>query len=117
MNAISIRTVFFNSAQDEEEARSVRQELRDYDDSSGNSIKLLYVTPEKLSRSQAFRNLLGSLNSKGLLSRFVIDEAHCMSQWGHDFRPDYLALTSLRRDFPNVPIMGKYVWSFANSSK
>ena len=66
---------------------------------------MLYTTPEKFSKSQQLKSLLSRLSSCGLLSRFVIDEVHCLSQWGHDFRPDYLQLASLRTICPNVPIM------------
>uniref|UniRef100_A0A3B5ADX8 RecQ-like DNA helicase BLM n=1 Tax=Stegastes partitus TaxID=144197 RepID=A0A3B5ADX8_9TELE len=68
-------------------------------------IKLLYVTPEKVSASNRLISALQNLYERGLLARFVIDEAHCVSQWGHDFRPDYKKLHELRQRFPNVPMM------------
>ncbi|XP_029290723.1 Bloom syndrome protein homolog isoform X2 [Cottoperca gobio] len=68
-------------------------------------IKLLYVTPEKVSASHKLISALHNLYDRGLLGRFVIDEAHCVSQWGHDFRPDYKKLHEMRQKFPNVPMM------------
>ncbi|XP_070763765.1 recQ-like DNA helicase BLM [Enoplosus armatus] len=68
-------------------------------------IKLLYVTPEKVSASNRLISALQNLYERGLLARFVIDEAHCVSQWGHDFRPDYKRLHELRQKFPNVLMM------------
>lgn len=67
--------------------------------------KLIYVTPEKITRSPAFFELLSSLSRRKLLQRFVIDEAHCVSQWGHDFRPDYKQLAIFKERFPDVPLM------------
>ncbi|KAK4316622.1 hypothetical protein Pmani_012240 [Petrolisthes manimaculis] len=69
------------------------------------SLKLLYITPEKISASQRACDMLDSLYKRQMLSRFVIDEAHCVSQWGHDFRPDYKKLSVLRQRFPGVPFM------------
>lgn len=68
-------------------------------------IHLLYVTPEMLSKSQAFMAAFNHLHRTNRLARLVIDEAHCVSQWGHDFRPDYKAIGEVRRKFPGVPVM------------
>ncbi|XP_010215565.1 PREDICTED: Bloom syndrome protein [Tinamus guttatus] len=68
-------------------------------------IKLLYVTPEKVCASGRLISALENLYDRRLLSRFVIDEAHCVSQWGHDFRKDYKRLNMLRKKFCSVPMM------------
>ncbi|KAK0632374.1 hypothetical protein B0T14DRAFT_597860 [Immersiella caudata] len=67
--------------------------------------QLLYVTPEMLGKSMQFTEGLKKLYYKKKLARFVIDEAHCVSQWGHDFRKDYSQLGKLREQFPGVPVM------------
>ncbi|NXF45180.1 BLM protein, partial [Oceanites oceanicus] len=68
-------------------------------------IKLLYVTPEKVCASSRLMSALENLYDRKLLERFVIDEAHCVSQWGHDFRQDYKRLNMLRKKFHSVPMM------------
>ena len=68
-------------------------------------IQLLYVTPEMLSKNQRMINAFKDLHSRNRLARIVIDEAHCVSQWGHDFRPDYKALGEVMQQFPGVPII------------
>ncbi|KIY65210.1 ATP-dependent DNA helicase [Cylindrobasidium torrendii FP15055 ss-10] len=68
-------------------------------------LALLYVTPEKLSKSANFRALLQELADNRKLERFVVDEAHCVSTMGHDFRTDYRELNILRKYYPSVPIM------------
>jgi superfamily II DNA helicase RecQ len=69
------------------------------------SNRLLYITPERLS-SPAFKKRLALLVKQKELRRLVVDEAHCMSEWGHDFRPDYAKIGAFRSEFPQVPIMG-----------
>ncbi|KAJ3831488.1 P-loop containing nucleoside triphosphate hydrolase protein, partial [Lentinula raphanica] len=73
--------------------------------SEADEIKLLYCTPEKIAKSKRFLTLLQRLADASKLVRIVIDEAHCVSQLGHDFRPDYQKLHILRQLFPHVPIM------------
>jgi bloom syndrome protein len=68
-------------------------------------IQLLYVTPEMLSKNQRMIDVFQRLYSRGQFARIVIDEAHCVSQWGHDFRPDYKALGDIVRQFPGVPVI------------
>ena len=67
-------------------------------------LKLLYITPE-LAATEGFRSLLASLHGRGLISRVAVDEAHCISEWGHDFRPDYLKLGDLRLAISDVPFV------------
>ena len=67
--------------------------------------KMIYLTPEKLGKSNNFNAFLQWLHSQGLFDRIVIDEAHCVSQWGRDFREDYLHLGRLKIEYPSVPTM------------
>ncbi|KAK4170226.1 putative ATP-dependent DNA helicase [Cladorrhinum sp. PSN259] len=77
-----------------------------YQDDPEHHLQLLYVTPEMLnSPSSQLRKGLDELYRKSRFARLVIDEAHCVSQWGHDFRPDYQALGALRQKYPKVPLM------------
>ena len=78
-----------------------------YDDlrSSTPELRLLYVTPEKVVRSGKLKTALQRLYERNMLNRFVLDEAHCISAWGHDFRKDYTELRGLKHLFPTTPIM------------
>ena len=99
-----IQSEFLSSTQDyQTEQVDIVRRLNQTDAHQG--IKLLYITPEKLTRSNQMQGILRRLYNKGLLSRFVVDEAHCLSDWGHDFRPDYNQLDMIRKEFPNVPLM------------
>ncbi|CAK8572511.1 unnamed protein product [Lathyrus sativus] len=96
-----IPATFLNSQQNASQAAAVLQELR----KDKPTCKLLYVTPERIAGNQTFLGILKCMNQKGQLAGFVVDEAHCVSQWGHDFRPDYRGLGSLKLNFPRVPVM------------
>ncbi|XP_049868783.1 ATP-dependent DNA helicase Q1-like [Pectinophora gossypiella] len=71
-----------------------------------SEVKLLYVTPERLAKSKRFMSNLQKCYVDGRLQRIAIDEVHCCSQWGHDFRPDYKFLGILANMFPKTPILG-----------
>ncbi|EFJ52100.1 hypothetical protein VOLCADRAFT_103112 [Volvox carteri f. nagariensis] len=89
------------SLQTQDEAVSVLRELC----KERPSCKLLYLTPEALVKGTRVKDLLDRLHQRGRLARFVIDEAHCVSTWGHDFRPDYAQLGLLKVRYQGVPIM------------
>lgn len=67
--------------------------------------RLLYLTPEFIAKSKVASDIFTDLERRKLLARFVIDEAHCLSQWGHDFRPDYKEIGRLREQYPGIPMM------------
>jgi ATP-dependent DNA helicase RecQ len=91
-----VHAAFLNSSQTGEEASRIEREMM-----SGR-LTLLYAAPERLTTPR-FLAQLASLHERGLLSMFAIDEAHCVSQWGHDFRSEYLQLSLLHERFPDVP--------------
>jgi ATP-dependent DNA helicase RecQ len=91
-----VAAAFLNSTLSSEDAYQVEQRML------RGEITLLYAAPERLTTPR-FLALLESLFSKAKLSLFAIDEAHCVSQWGHDFRPEYRSLSVLHERFPDVP--------------
>jgi len=96
LKQLGVAAAFLNSSLDADAAREVSRQLLH------GELKLLYVAPERL-MTESFLNLLERLQQESLIAIFAIDEAHCVSQWGHDFRPEYRALTVLHERFPEVP--------------
>ena len=92
LTALGVRAGFLNSSQSLPERRQVEDAFR------SGELDLLYLAPEGLSSGAALRLL-----EQGTIALFAIDEAHCVSQWGHDFRPDYLSLSVLHERWPDVP--------------
>lgn len=91
---MGIRAAFLNSSQTPQEQNAVEQQLRN------GELDMLYVAPERLV-TPVFLALLETITP----ALFTIDEAHCVSQWGHDFRPEYTRLSILRERFPQVPVI------------
>ncbi|GMF05388.1 unnamed protein product [Ambrosiozyma monospora] len=71
----------------------------------GGFLKLIYISPEMISASNAAKSAIGKLYRDKRLARIVVDEAHCVSSWGHDFRPDYKALSYFKTEYPDIPVM------------
>jgi len=92
LRALGVRAGFLNSTQDAGQRRAMEA------DYLAGDLDLLYLAPERLRAESTLRLL-----DRGAISLFAIDEAHCVSQWGHDFRPDYLALSALHERWPSVP--------------
>lgn len=68
-------------------------------------LDLIYISPEMISASEQCKRAISKLHSDGKLARIVVDEAHCVSNWGHDFRPDYKELKYFKREYPDVPMI------------
>jgi ATP-dependent DNA helicase RecQ len=94
LRGLGVRAGFLNSTQDLGARRLVEEAFL------AGELELLYVAPERVCGEPALRLL-----ERGRIALFAIDEAHCVSQWGHDFRPDYLGLSVLRDRFPGVPLV------------
>jgi ATP-dependent DNA helicase RecQ len=92
LTALGVRAGFLNSTQDPDQRRRVEAAY------VSGELDLLYLAPERLRGESTLRLL-----DRGTISLFAIDEAHCVAQWGHDFRPDYLALSTLHERWPKVP--------------
>ncbi|HEY3433736.1 MAG TPA: DNA helicase RecQ [Rhodocyclaceae bacterium] len=91
-----VKAAYLNSSQDFEAAVSTERAMMT------GGLDLLYVAPERL-LTERFRGLMDQLYEEGRLALFAIDEAHCVSQWGHDFRPEYIQLSVLHERYPAVP--------------
>ena len=91
-----VHASFLNSSLTSDEAQRIEREMM------GGRLVMLYAAPERITTPR-FLAQLDSLHERGLLSLFAIDEAHCVSQWGHDFREDYLSLNVLHERYPGVP--------------
>lgn len=96
LNINGIKAAFLNSSQSDNEQRDIIRHLK------ANTIKLLYLAPERLFSSES--RLIDFLKTLKV-SLIAIDEAHCISHWGHDFRPEYLMLAGLKLAFPNIPVI------------
>ncbi len=94
LTAAGIAATYLNSSLDGDEARRRLREL------GRGTYRLLYLAPERLALPHVIEDL-----QRWNVARFAIDEAHCISEWGHDFRPDYRRLAGLRRTFPGVPLL------------
>jgi len=96
LEEVGVHAAFLNSTLSLEDTQRIEREMM-----SGRLV-MLYAAPERVTNLR-FQAQLASLHERGLLSLFAIDEAHCVSQWGHDFREDYLQLSMLHERFPDVP--------------
>ncbi|OAL38496.1 hypothetical protein AYO20_02145 [Fonsecaea nubica] len=103
LQKLHIQAVLVNGQTSQEHRNYILEALRSNEPEK--FVQLLYVTPEMLNKSETFFKVFLDLNRRRRLARIVIDEAHCVSQWGHDFRPDYKAVGEVRRRFMDVPVM------------
>lgn len=102
LDQLGISATLLNASSSKEHVKWVHAQMLD----RNSQLKLLYVTPEKIAKSKMFMSKLEKAYQAGCLARIAVDEVHCCSQWGHDFRPDYKSLGILKRQFPCAPLIG-----------
>ncbi|KAM4820402.1 ATP-dependent DNA helicase Q1 [Thomomys bottae] len=102
LKQLGISATMLNASSSKEHVKWVHAEMVN----PSSKLKLIYVTPEKIAKSKMFMSRLEKAYEAKRFTRVAVDEVHCCSQWGHDFRPDYKALGILKRQFPNTSLMG-----------
>jgi bloom syndrome protein len=109
LNAYKIKHEVFNSEKSPSEKKNIIARIAseygssgDIRSANGNKTKCILTTPEQIGKCVDFTKFLVEMDDKKLLARFVIDEVHCVVQWGFDFRPDYANLGNIRNNFPNI---------------
>ncbi|XP_069867740.1 ATP-dependent DNA helicase Q1 isoform X2 [Dipodomys merriami] len=102
LKQLGVSAAMLNASSSKEHVKWVHAEMVN----KNSELKLIYVTPEKIAKSKMFMSRLEKAYEAKRFARIAVDEVHCCSQWGHDFRPDYKALGILKRQFPNTSLMG-----------
>ncbi|KAM6162627.1 LOW QUALITY PROTEIN: ATP-dependent DNA helicase Q1, partial [Erethizon dorsatum] len=102
LKQLGISATMLNASSSKEHVKWVHAEMVN----KNSKLKLIYVTPEKIAKSKMFMSRLEKAYEARRFTRIAVDEVHCCSQWGHDFRPDYKALGILKRQFPNTSLIG-----------
>lgn len=98
LRVVGVSAAALNSSLDDHQANEVRRQL------AAGELRLLYISPERLLQLTTLQMLEAADRGKGV-ARFAIDEAHCISGWGHDFRPEFRQLNRIKNAFPGVPVM------------
>lgn len=109
LRAVGVGAAMLSNSDSREEQTRIRKAMSKLATASNGTeaeeLRVLYLTPERLAKSKLVMNLLEKIYAAGRMALIAIDEAHCISQWGHDFRPDYEKLAALRIQFPKTPIL------------
>ncbi|KAL9702514.1 hypothetical protein quinque_006032 [Culex quinquefasciatus] len=103
LKKLGVKAEYLSANIDKDVVNNVNKLLRDGDT---EQLKIVYITPERMAKSNRFMSALQKCYNAKKLAQFAIDEVHCCSQWGHDYRPDYKLLAVLKKMYPDVPILG-----------
>jgi ATP-dependent DNA helicase Q1 len=100
-----IPAAYLTSTNTQKQIKSIMSDLERGRSGLEPFLKLLYMTPERIVTAAGTQNILQELYQNDMLARIVIDEAHCVSSWGHDFRKEYARLGVLKESYPDVPVV------------